>query len=70
MLFLIENGRIRPSKSLQDCISSMLDGNQEFTMLDTQKVVYEEILYMAKLCQKDKKKRVMIAKGAQEQGSP
>ena len=48
MLFLIENGRIRPSKSLQDCISSMLDGNQEFTMLDTQKVGYEEILYMAK----------------------
>lgn len=68
MLFLIENGRIRPSKSLQDCISSMLDGNQEFTMLDTQKVVYEEILYMAKLCQKDKKKRVMIAKGGSGTG--
>lgn len=68
VLFLIENGRIRPSKSLQDCISSMLDGNQVFTMLDTQKVVYEEILYMAKLCQKDKRKRVMIAKGGSGTG--
>lgn len=33
-LFKIDNGRLRPSKSLQDCLVSMLNGNQEFLMID------------------------------------
>ena len=40
-LVKIEHGKIRPSKQLQDSISSMLKGNKEFIMLDEQKVVYE-----------------------------
>ena len=63
ILYRIENGKIRPSKSLQNAIASMLEGNQEFIMLDEQKVVYEEILRLSDLCQKDYKKRTIIVKG-------
>lgn len=63
ILYRIENGKIRPSKSLQNAIASMLEGNQEFIMLDEQKVVYEEILRMSELCQKDYKKRTIIVQG-------
>ncbi|WP_233424943.1 hypothetical protein [Moraxella canis] len=33
-LYLIENGKIRPSKSLQESLVKMLEGNEEFTMID------------------------------------
>lgn len=62
-LYDIENGKIRPSKSLQNTITSMLKGNKEFIMIDEQKVVYEEILQISLLCQKDYKKRTIIVKG-------
>ncbi len=63
LLYRIEHGKIRPSKSLQDSISGMLNGNKEFIMLDEQKVVYEEILNIAKQSKKDGNKRVIIVKG-------
>lgn len=63
LLYDIDNGRIKPSKSLQDSIKSMIEGNQEFIMLDEQKVVYEEILKTALLCMTDQKKRTVIVKG-------
>jgi len=62
-LLQIENGKIRPSKQLQDAISSMLMGNEEFKLLDEQKVVYESILYNSCKCQKDMKKRTIIVEG-------
>lgn len=68
VLYQIEKGRIRPSKSLQNYISSMLDGNEEYIMIDHQKVVYEEIVHMAKASENDHKKRVMIAKGGSGTG--
>jgi uncharacterized protein len=46
-LFLIENGRIRPSKNLADSLLSMLEGKKEFTLIDDQKVVYETALSLA-----------------------
>ena len=63
LLYAIERGRIRPSKSLQDAIAKMIKGNQEFVMLDEQKVVYEEILVAARESMEDGKKRVVIVKG-------
>lgn len=33
-LYQIKNGKIRPSKSLQDALSRILQGNQEFVMID------------------------------------
>jgi DUF2075 family protein len=41
LLFQIENSRIRPSKNLADELASLLKGNQEFMMIDDQKVVFE-----------------------------
>lgn len=63
LLYDIDNGKIKPSKSLQDSIKSMIEGNQEFIMLDEQKVVYEEILKTALLCMEDQKKRTVVVKG-------
>lgn len=63
LIYKIDSGRIKPSKSLQDSIAKMLEGNREFIMLDEQKVVYEEILNEARCSAKDGKKRVLIVKG-------
>ena len=63
ILYQVDHGKIKPSKSLQNSIASMLDGNQEFTMIDEQRVVYEEILKISEKCQKDHKKRTVICKG-------
>lgn len=63
LLYDIDNGKIKPSKSLQDSIKSMIEGNQEFIMLDDQKVVYEEILKKSLQCMTDTKKRTIIVKG-------
>lgn len=63
LLYRIEHGKIKPSKAIQDSISSMLKGNREFVMLDEQKVVYEEILDLSEKSQTDGKKRVVIVKG-------
>ena len=63
LIYEIDNGRIKPSKSLQDSIKSMIEGNQEFIMLDEQKVVYEEVLKTATQCMNDHKKRTVIVKG-------
>ena len=63
ILYRIDHGKIRPSKSLQNAIGSMLKGNREFIMLDEQKVAYEEILRLSLLSQKDFKKRTIIVQG-------
>lgn len=62
-LYMIDNGKIRPSKSLQDSLSNMLKGNREFIMIDDQKIVYETALLMARKSYKDGQKRVLIVKG-------
>lgn len=63
LLYSIDSGRIKPSKSLQDTIAGMIKGNQEFIMIDEQKVVYENILSISRKCMNDGKKRVMIITG-------
>ncbi len=62
-MYLIENGKIKPSKSLQDSLANMLNGNPEFILIDEQKVVYEKALSFARDSQKDCKKRVFIVEG-------
>lgn len=63
LLYKVDHGKIRPSKSLQDSIGSMLKGNREFIMIDEQKVAYEEILRLSLQCQKDYQKRTIIVQG-------
>lgn len=62
IMFEIDGGRIRPSKNLADNLSSMLKGNDEFLMIDDQKVVYENALVLAKKATSDKK-QVLIVQG-------
>ena len=62
ILYKIENGRIRPSKQLADSLVSMLNGNQEFIMIDDQKIVFETAVSMSKLASNEKK-QVLIVEG-------
>ncbi len=63
LLYKIDNGRIRPSKALQDCLVSLMKGNEEFLLLDEQAVVYDMCIKTMQQCMKDRKKRTMIIKG-------
>ena len=63
ILYRIDNGKIRPSKRLQDTLYSMLKGNDEFVMIDEQKVAYELAVEMARESYLDDKKRVLIVEG-------
>ena len=63
ILYMVDHGAIRPSKSLQNSIASMIEGNEEFVMIDEQRVAYEEILRISEQCQMDHKKRTVICKG-------
>ena len=62
IMYRIEHGRIKPSKGLADSLASMLSGNQEFLMIDDQKLVYEVALDLAHKAQKGKK-QVLIVEG-------
>ncbi len=62
-IFLLDSGNLRPSKSLQDVLASMINGNQEFVLLDSQKVVYESILDSARRINRGGNKNVIIVKG-------
>ena len=63
LLYKIDYGKIKPSKSLQDSLDSMLCGNKEFEMVDEQAVAYDYIINAIKDAQKDLKKHVLIIKG-------
>jgi len=63
LLYKIDNGRIRPSKSLQDCLALLMDGNEEFLLLDDQVVAYDMCKVIMNQCLKDMKKRTVIIQG-------
>ncbi|MFN5007280.1 MAG: DNA/RNA helicase domain-containing protein [Ignavibacteria bacterium] len=62
VMYHIENGRIRPSKTIADNIKAMIDGNEVFTMIDDQKVVFETVREIAGKAT-SKKKQVVIVRG-------
>lgn len=62
IMYRIDAGNIRPSKSLADSLSKMLKGNSEFVMIDDQKVVFEAALALAKHSSKENK-NVLIVEG-------
>ena len=63
LLYKIDYGRIRPTKSLQDSLDSMLCGNKEFVMIDEQAVAYDFIMNAIRKAQSDMKKHVIIIQG-------
>ena len=62
-LYKIENGKIRPSKRLQDSLTKMLQGNKEFNMIDEQKVIYEDAIRMAIDTLSVHEKNVLVVQG-------
>lgn len=62
LLYIIEQGRIRPSKMLADSLASMLKGNREFVLIDEQKLVYETALAQARRAT-ESRKQVLIVRG-------
>ena len=63
LLYKIDNGRIRPSKALQDCLVSLMKGNEEFILLDDQAVAFDICRKLMNQCLKDMKKRSVIIQG-------
>ena len=63
LLYRIDNGRIRPSKMLADSLLKMLKGQQEFVLVDDQKVVYETALALAQRASSTNKQVVIIRGG-------
>ncbi len=45
---IIDNGKLKPSKALQDSILGLLDGKEEFVMIDEQQVAYATIVKLVK----------------------
>lgn len=62
ILYRIDNGRIRPSKQLADSLGSMLAGTTEFVLIDEQKGVYENALWLQKKSMTEGK-QVLIVDG-------
>lgn len=62
IMYRIEKGEIRPSKSLADSIAKMINGNEEFVMIDDQKVVYEQARSLVNSSSL-KEKNVLIVRG-------
>jgi DUF2075 family protein len=62
IMYRIDHGKIKPSKNLADQLLSMLQGNEEFVMIDDQKVVFEMAISHAKKSSA-KKKNVLIVEG-------
>ena len=63
LLYKIEEGRLRPTKSLQDALDSMLCGNKEFHMIDEQVVAYDKIMKAIRESKEDNRKHVVIITG-------
>lgn len=62
-LYIIENGKIKPSKMLQDSFSSVLKGNKEFTLIEDQKVIFEDALAIGLNTHINNEKNILIVEG-------
>ena len=62
-LYELNDGELKPAKSLQDSLLAMLEEQDEFTLIDSQKVVFEKAVELAKQSDRDGQKRVLIVDG-------
>lgn len=62
IMYRIDNGKIKPSKNLADKLDSLLKGNQEFLMIDDQKIVYETAIELSNKSTV-REKNVLIVQG-------
>ncbi len=59
----IEQSKYKPSKKLMEHIGNVIKGKEEYILLDAQKVVYDQVLYLAKKGFHNKQKFVFIIRG-------
>jgi DUF2075 family protein len=62
IMYRIEHGKIRPSKTIAESITKMINGNEEFVMIDDQKVVFEFANFLVKSSTAENK-NVLIVRG-------
>ena len=63
LLYLIDHGRIKPTKSLQDSFATMVRSTPVFDLLDEQVVCYDICIRAMLQCLKDRKKRTILIQG-------
>ena len=61
---IVNNGQLKPSKALQDAVGSVLNGNEEFTLVMEQEVAFQNIMTIAaQLALRPDEKHVVVVKG-------
>ncbi|MCI5631280.1 MAG: DUF2075 domain-containing protein [Bacilli bacterium] len=60
---IIDYGKLKPSKSLQTAVGSILNGNTEFELIDEQLVAYSTILKLVQNSINSDEKHTVIVKG-------
>lgn len=63
VLYLLEKGRLIPAPSLIECVGKMLDGNEEFELLDTQNEAFQIIRHRIASVATAAKRQVFIVHG-------
>lgn len=63
LLYLIDHGRIKPTKALQDALVTMVKGTPVFDLLDEQAVCFDMCVRTMLQCLKDHKKRTILIQG-------
>jgi hypothetical protein len=60
---IIEHGKLKPSKALQDAVGLIMNGNQEFVLIMEQQVAYATVLKLVEKYVDDERKHTVIVKG-------
>ncbi|HMO03100.1 MAG TPA: DUF2075 domain-containing protein [Kiritimatiellia bacterium] len=63
LIYRIDQGKIKPSKSLADALLNMIQGNKEFLLIDDQKLVYETALALADKAERHGKQVLLVEGG-------
>ena len=63
VLYLLEKGRLIPAPALIECVGKMLDGNEEFELLDTQNEAFQIIRHAIAAVATAAKRQVFIVHG-------
>lgn len=63
IMYRIDAGRIKPSKSLADSLHKMLKGAPEFILIDDQKIVFETAMALAKRSSNENKNLLIVEGG-------
>ena len=63
VLYLLEKGRLIPAPALIECVGKMLDGNEEFELLDTQNEAFQIIRHAIASVATAAKRQVFIVHG-------